>query len=229
MPRYKLQYAKEGPSRFISHLDLLRTIERAARRAGLPLIFSQGFNPHPKITFAAPLGVGVAGEAEWGEIELLGDIPEEEVTAAMSGALPEGLRVNAVVRVPEEAPSLMSRVERGAYRCDADLAGPPPPGELEQAVQAFLDRREIAVRRKTRAGVEKKVDIRPGILVMSVRADDDIIRVEMELKTGSSGNVRVEEALGALLDALALPLKTGDFSLFRTGVYAGSGERREEL
>jgi len=227
--RYKLQYAKEGPARFISHLDLLRTIERSARRAGLPLVFSQGFNPHPKITFAAPLGVGVAGEAEWGEIELSGDIPEEEVAAAMAATLPEGLTVKAVGRIPEGAPSLMSRVDRGAYRCEAALAGSLPPGELEMAMRSFLGRGEIMIRRKSKAGVEKKVDIRPGILVMSARADDDIIRVEMELKTGSNGNVRVEEALGAFLAMSALPLQTGDFSLFRTGVYAGAGECREEL
>jgi hypothetical protein len=59
-----MMYEKVGPARFISHLDLLRTFGRAARRAGLPLAFTQGFNPHPKITFAAPLAVGISGEAE---------------------------------------------------------------------------------------------------------------------------------------------------------------------
>ncbi|HBC91420.1 MAG TPA: hypothetical protein DCZ10_00560, partial [Pelotomaculum sp.] len=69
MPVYRMMYAKEGPARYISHLDLLRTFERAARRAGLPIAFTGGFNPHPKIAFAAPLAVGTAGGAEDADLE----------------------------------------------------------------------------------------------------------------------------------------------------------------
>ena len=93
MAVYRMMYAKVGPARFISHLDLLRTFGRAARRAGLPLAFTQGFNPHPKITFAAPLAVGIAGEAEFADLELTRKIPAPVVARALTGALPEGLSV----------------------------------------------------------------------------------------------------------------------------------------
>ena len=109
-----MMYEKVGPARFISHLDLLRTFGRAARRAGLPLAFTQGFNPHPKITFAAPLAVGISGEAEFADLELTEKIPAPFVARALSDALPEGLRVLEVRQLKGAGPALMAMV-RSAF------------------------------------------------------------------------------------------------------------------
>ncbi len=223
MPRYRMMYAKEGPVRYISHLDLLRTFERAARRAGLPLVLTQGFNPHPKLTFAAPLGVGIAGEAEFAEMELAQDIPAREVTGALSVALPEGLRLLEMRSVPDSRPALMSKVDRATYRACAKLSHPVSSKELEGAIADFLSQSEILVERRGKAGEKRRFDIKPGIFAVSGGLNDDIIIIEAELKTGSSGNVRFDELLAAFAESSRLPVQ-GRFLLSRTGIYA-AGEK----
>lgn len=228
MPRYRMMYAKEGPARYISHLDLLRAFERAARRAGLPLAFTLGFNPHPKIAFAAPLGVGTAGEREFADLELTANMPPEEVAGALGRALPEGLRLIELRAVADQAGALMTAVDRATYRAEAILSRPVSAGEAERAVAAFLSMPQILVEKKGRRGEKKVRDIKPGILAMSARVNDGIIVVEAELKTGSIGNVRVEEVLDAFTEKSRLPVE-GRFLLYRTGVYAARGKEKKSL
>lgn len=223
-----MMYAKEGPARYISHLDLLRAFERAVRRAGLPLAFTRGFNPHPKITFAAPLGVGIIGEKEFADLELTANIPADEVAGALGKALPEGLRLIEVRAVADQAKALMAAVVCASYRAEAVLSRPVGAEEVERAVAAFLSMPRILVGKKDRHGEKKVRDIRPGILAMSARLNDGIIVVEAELKTGSSGNVRFEEVLDAFKEKSRLPVE-GRFSLYRTGVYAARGKEKKSL
>ncbi len=225
IPVYRMMYAKVGPARYISHLDLLRTFGRAARRAGLPLAFTQGYNPHPKITFAAPLGVGISGEAEFADLELAEDLPVPDVAGALAGALPEGLRLLEVRQLKGPGPSLMAMVDRAAYRAEA-RAGVPVTGEkLEQAILSFLSRPEILTERKNKEGKKNLYDLRPGIFSMSGELADDIIKIEAELKTGSTGNVRFEEVLGAFEKTSGIVLR-GKCVLFRSGLYAASEKEK---
>jgi len=228
MPIYRIQYSKEGPARYISHLDLLRSFERAGRRAGLPLAFTQGFNPHPKISFAAPLGVGTAGEAEYADIELIADLTAGEVFRALSGVLPEGLRLIEVRLIPDRSPSLMAAVDCATYRAVAKLDRPFNRKELDDAIASFMARPEIWVERKIKAGGKKKKNIRPGIFTMSGKSENDIIILEAELKTGSNGNVRFEEVLEAFRETVNLPLN-GGFVLSRTGIFTGRGQEKKTL
>jgi len=228
MPRYRMLYTKEGPARYISHLDLLRAFDRASRRAGLPMAFTQGFNPHPKIAFAAPLGVGTAGEAEFADLELTGDVPAESVASVLSGAMPEGLRLIEVRPVPDQFPALMALVERATYRAEAKLNRPVSTEEMDSAIAAFLSMPEILVQRKNKAGEKKKVDIRPGIFAMSGRLDDDIMIIEAELKTGSNGNIRIEEVLAAFEENVHLPVQ-GGFVLYRTGLFTAGEKGKKTL
>ncbi|MCG9967005.1 TIGR03936 family radical SAM-associated protein [Pelotomaculum terephthalicicum JT] len=227
-PSYRMQYSKKGPARYISHLDLLRSFERAGRRAGLPLAFSQGFNPHPKISFAAPLGVGTAGEAEYADIELTADLPAGEVFRALSGVLPEGLRLLEVRSIPDQSTSLMAAVDCATYRALANLSRPFGRKELDSVISSFMARPEIWAERKLKTGGKKKQNIRPGIFTLSGKSENDIIILEAELKAGSNGNVRFEEVLEALMETVDLPLKSG-FVLSRTGVFTRFGEEKKAL
>ncbi|MGI5942508.1 MAG: TIGR03936 family radical SAM-associated protein [Pelotomaculaceae bacterium] len=228
IPGYRMMYEKVGPARFISHLDLLRTFGRAARRAGLPLAFTQGFNPHPKITFAAPLAVGISGEAEFADLELTEKIPAPFVARALSDALPEGLRVLEVRQLKGAGPALMAMVRSASYRVEAKTCGPVTAGELKDALGSFLSRQEILVERKNNEGKKVLYDLRPGIFVMSGRLDNDIIKIEAELKTGSSGNVRIEEVLEAFLKSSRLPVQ-GGYALFRNNLYTVAGKEKKML
>lgn len=218
MPVYRMMYRKEGPARYMSHLDLLRTFERSARRAGLPIAFTGGFNPRPKLAFAAPLSVGTAGEAEFADLELTEDLTAVAVFNSLAGALPEGLSLTEVRKINEQSPPLMSMVERATYRATGRLTAPVSPEALQLAIDAFLSLPEIPVKRKNKAGEIKIYDIRPGIFDITGKLVDDIIIIETELKTGSRNNVRLDEVMDAFAAHSKLPLQ-GKFSLFRTGLY----------
>jgi radical SAM-linked protein len=217
MFRYRVIYAKEGPARYISHLDLLRVFDRAARRGGLPVAYTQGFNPHPKMSFAAPLSVGTEGEAEFADMELTRDIPVADMESALGGSMPQGLRLIGVSKAPEAAPALMAMVDRATYSARARLASPLPNEELAKAIEVFLARPQIIVERRGKAGEKKLYDIKPGIFAMSGSVNNDIIVIKADIKTGSSGNVRFEELLAAFLEESLLPLQ-GRFVLARTGL-----------
>lgn len=228
MPVYRMMYAKEGPARYISHLDLLRTFERAARRAGLPIAFTGGFNPHPKIAFAAPLAVGTAGEAEYADLELVREVPVSSLRRDLSRTLPEGLRLIEVRRIGERAPALMSMVRRATYRGEARLKSMVSQGVLDRAIEAFLARSEILVQRKKKAGENRIYDIRPGIFAMSGRLDNDIIIIEAELKTGSHDNIRFEEVMEAFSTNSQLPIE-GKYVLYRTGLFSAEEKDKKTL
>jgi radical SAM-linked protein len=221
-------YAKEGPAKYISHLDLLRAFERAARRAGLPIAFTQGFNPHPKLSFAAPLAVGTAGEAEFADIEMTGNTSAEVVAKSLSEVMPEGLRLIEIRIVPESAPALMAMVERAAYTARAVIESPPEKEALEKAIAKFLAEPEILVERRSKTGEKRKYDIKPGIFAMSARINNDIIELEAQLKTGSSGNIRCEELIGAFIENSGLQV-TGNFVLRRRALFSAGKTQQEML
>lgn len=223
-----MQYAKEGPASYISHLDLLRVFERSARRAGLPLELTKGFNPHPKITFAAPLGVGTAGMAEFADMELTVELTAEKVSGALSATLPEGLRLVEARKVPDDSPPLMAVVERATYQARARLKHRLCENELNELIEAFLEMPEITVQRKNKSGEKKAFDIRPGIFDITGRLDDGIIVLEAEIKTGSRGNVRLEEVLSAFEKHSGVALE-GRFVLCRTGIFKAGKKGKQDL
>jgi radical SAM-linked protein len=194
----------------------------------LPIAFTSGFNPHPKIAFAAPLAVGTAGEAEFADLELAGEVPAPSVQKELSGTLPEGLSLLEVRQIEEQAPALMSMVERATYRCEAKLNNPLSKDDLERAIEAFLEQSELLIQRKNKAGERKVIDIRPGIFAMSGRLDNDIIIIENELKTGSRDNIRLEEVMDAFSTNCKLPLQ-GKFVLYRTGLYTAAEKDNKTL
>jgi radical SAM-linked protein len=174
------------------------------------------------------LAVGTAGEKEFADIELAGEFPLSSFQKDLSGALPEGLHLLEVRQIADEAPALMSMVERATYRCEAKLKGPFTKDALDRAVEAFLNQPEILVQRKNKTGEKKVYDIRPGIFAMSGRLDNDIIIIETELKTGSRDNIRLEEVMEAFLLNSELPLQ-GKFVLYRTGLFTAAKKHNEAL
>ncbi|MDD2554522.1 MAG: TIGR03936 family radical SAM-associated protein [Desulfotomaculaceae bacterium] len=228
MFRYRMMYAKEGPAKYISHLDLIRAFERAARRAGLPIAFTQGFNPHPKLSFAAPLAVGTAGAAEFADMELSQNIPAGNVAKSLSVAMPEGLRVLEARPLAQSAPALMAIVDRAAYTARAVLETPPQNETLASAVAGFLARPEIQVERRSKRGGMRKYDIKPGIFALSAYMNNVIIEVTAELKTGSSGNIRCEELIAAFMEDSGLTAR-GNFVISRRALFAAGRSAQEML
>jgi len=212
-------FSKCGPARFISHLDLVRTFARAIRRAGLPVAFSQGFNPHSIFSFAAPLPVGVEGEKECLDIKLISDVLPEQIHSLLGAVLPEGIKLGRVWQVPDNTPSPMSVVEKAVYEARVELGKMLTSAGLEERIKSFLGLSEILVPRKTKEGREKIRDIRPGIYALAGRVDKGAAVLEMELQAGSNGNVRPEEVVRAFVEQNALAVIPDGLTVIRTGLY----------
>ena len=145
--RLRVHYAKRGRLRFSSHRDFARAFERALRRAEIPMGYSAGFSPHPKISYVGAAPTGVASEAEYLEIGLARECDPDQVRAALDAALPEGLDIVAVV--PAGAGSLPERIQASHWH--VELPGVDPDA-LHQAVLALLGSPELQVERVTKDG-----------------------------------------------------------------------------
>ncbi|HEX5597977.1 MAG TPA: TIGR03936 family radical SAM-associated protein [Micromonosporaceae bacterium] len=157
MQRIRIRYAKRGPLRFTSHRDFARAFERALRRAGIPIAFSQGFTPHPRISYASAAPTGVASEAEYLEIGLQARMDPSAVRAALDAALSPGLDVLDAVEAG--AGSLADRIDASHWR--VELPG-VEPDVLRQAVTAFRAATEISVERLTKQG-RRTFDVRGAV------------------------------------------------------------------
>jgi radical SAM-linked protein len=165
--RIRIRYAKRGPLRFTSHRDFARAFERALRRAGVPIAFSQGFTPHPKISYASAAPTGTASEAEYLEIGLQARRDPEQVRAALDAALSPGLDVLEAVEA--RAPGgLADRIDASRWR--VELPGVEPEA-LRHAVAAFAAAPEVMVERLTKQG-RRSMDTRAAVVrIDAVRPD----------------------------------------------------------
>ncbi|MGH3721166.1 MAG: TIGR03936 family radical SAM-associated protein [Pseudonocardiaceae bacterium] len=158
----RLRYAKRGKLRFTSHRDVARAFERALRRAGLPMAYSQGYNPHPKVSWVGAAPTGAASEAEYAEIQLVEHVDPQVVRAELDAALPDGLAVlEGVLAGPG---GLAERIEASAWRIEvAGLDGE----QLRQAVHTLLAAPTLVVERITKDG-RRSIDARAAIVSLEV-------------------------------------------------------------
>ena len=156
--KLRMRFAKRGRARFSSHRDFARAFERALRRADIPMGYSAGFSPHPKISYVGASPTGAASEAEYLEIGLARRVDVEQLRASLDAALPEGLDL---VEAVEAGPgSLAERMHASAWRIEL------PGVSVEEAASAigqFLERDEVLVERLTKTG-RREVDVRAGNL-----------------------------------------------------------------
>jgi radical SAM-linked protein len=156
--RLRVRYAKRGRLRFTSHRDISRAVERAVRRAGIPVAFSAGFTPHPKISYLGAAATGMASEAEYLELALTEPVDPARVRADLDEALPPGLDVLDVVVAPAGT-ALADRLQASAWRIRLDGV---PTDVAAQAVQAFMDATRIEVERLTKKGM-RRFDVRAAV------------------------------------------------------------------
>ncbi|MFZ5631786.1 MAG: TIGR03936 family radical SAM-associated protein [Bacillota bacterium] len=198
MPRYRISYTKEGTARFISHLDMIRLFERAARRAGLPVSLSRGFNPHPRLAFSLPLPVGMGGLQEYLDMELDTGAPPAWIVRSLNSAMPPGLGITGACRLDEKSPALMAEVERSLYIVRAAREEMPELEALRKCLAGIMALAAIPVARSKKDGPPALFDIRPGLLSLRAVEEGDRVAVEMELMTGSRFNVRPGEVITAI-------------------------------
>jgi radical SAM-linked protein len=163
--RLRLRYAKRGPLRFTSTRDFQRALERALRRTGVPMAYSQGFNPHPRISYTNAAPTGTASEAEYAELAVTSTLDPDRVREALDAALPSGLDVLEVVEV--RTPDLADRLQASVWVVEL-------PGVSETvaraAVDALLAAETVDVSRLTKSGM-RTFDARGPVLRIDVRSE----------------------------------------------------------
>ncbi len=165
----RLRYAKRGRLRFSSHRDFARAFERALRRAGVPMAYSGGFTPHPKISYLGAAPTGVASEAEYLEIGLAAQVDPDELRRVLDAALPDGLDI--VEAVESRGGSFAERMVASRWRIE--LPG-VSPSAASAAVEAFLAETQVQVERLTKSG-RREVDVRAAVERLEVRGVDGLL------------------------------------------------------
>jgi len=196
--RLRCKFAKGAAIKYISHLDLARAWERTFRRAGLPLVYSQGFNPRPRFQIAAGLPVGVASRAELLDVWLMQPLEPEEVLARLQAVSPPGLEVLETVEVDLKAPSLQSQVCAADY--EAVVRTAEPLAAIQARVETLLGAPTLP-RRRLHKGEQQAYDLRPlihSLTVMPGSVEDSERILVMRLLASQQGAGRPDEVLDAL-------------------------------
>lgn len=199
----RVKYCKDGPIKYISHLNLAQVFTRALRRADLPVVISGGFNPRFRISFGPPLPLGISSSSEYLDIRLEEEVKVEELTERLNLILPQGLKILQAKIIPSSAGSLVKIIDKASYVITLkikekllDSAAKNQENELKKLEQEieknnkrFLNLDEITVEKQTKNGI-KRVDIRPSILDIKVQKfKSPILKLSLEIRIGQQGNL----------------------------------------
>ena len=203
MYNYYLIYEKTDNAKYISHLDFVRTYNRTMRRAGLPVAFSEGFNPHPLLGFALPLSVGYTSECELLEFSLTEELDCEEIMGRLNSVIPNGIKILSV----HEGKSRMKQLRYALYMVR--------PEKLPESVEEFMQMDSIVIDKKTKSGI-KDTDIRRDIIEIRLLPD----RLEMVLSAGSDRNLKPDVVVKAMNRYIS-GYDSGDAEYHRAAIYDG--------
>ena len=194
--RLRLIFAKKEQVKYISHLDLALTWERALRRAKIPLAYSQGFNPRPKIQVASGLPLGTTGRAEILDIIVTDYIAPADALDRIKPTLPVGLALHAVEEVPLKAPTLQNLLREAEYEVvvETDLSSETIRTRIDELMAA-----ERIIQTRVRKKRQEEFDLRPWLHDLSLVSlvDGDAL-IHMRLTAGQQGNLRPEQVIEAL-------------------------------
>lgn len=208
-------YHKGNEVAMISHLDIQRTLQRAFRRANLPLLYSNGFNPHPQFSFATAAATGMASNCEWFDVQLSQDVDPEEFMRRANAVMPHGMRISGAFAAPEGFGSLSAKLRAAEYRVSIQFETPVIEEKLAETLETMLTG-EIIIQKRTKGGI-RPVDMRPYILRVSVeQVEGDQAALLVLGKLQADGGLRVDAFIDALLERLDAH---GAYEIQRTNMF----------
>ena len=173
----RFEFEKKGTAIYMSHLDLMRCITRALTRAEIPVKFTEGFNPHPYLVFAAPLALGISGEKEYFEIKITEEMPLTEMKERLNETLPSGLKINAVTESARD----FNDIESAAYDVFAE-------GKTAADWDAFFAADTIPTEKKTKRGMET-IDMKTEIFGCEAENAENGVILHLHLPCGNRRNL----------------------------------------
>lgn len=196
MQRLRIKFSRGPEIKFISHLDIVRLWQRAFNRAGIEIAYSSGFTPHPKISLAAPLPLGVTSEAELMDIFCIKGVAPHFFISAVNQQLPPGLTVDKVYPIAFDLPSLQSQVSRAEYKVEVDTG--TGPQDIKAALCSLLSLQHLPWQHQRDTG-PRHYDLRALIDDVRVMAwEPPVGTLGMRLRCDSQGSGRPEQVTAAL-------------------------------
>lgn len=232
--KIRIAYTKQKEAKYIAHLDLNRMLDRALRRAGIEVAYSEGFNPHPKISFGPPLPVGVEGMREYVDIDLKtpedlqeGKTNKESEQAFLAGIaadlqkqLPEGIDILGFAVRPQGSRAITAILNLARYRSEVPFLEEIHPDRVQEACRSWLAKEEV-IGIRYQKGKKTKRNIRPFVQAIEVVTSEPAkhISANLDIRIGNEGSVRPVEIWESLLSLENLPVDLPGVSTTRTGLY----------
>lgn len=216
----RIKYIKENNMKFLSHLELIKTMERAFRRMKLPMKFSEGFSPKPKISYAAPLPVGVESECDYLDVELVEKVDIKNLLDNQKQFLPNGISF-LEARYHGKSKSLMSLVTDSAYIVQIIIDQTLSKEIIAEKLNHFLALESITYEKMNKKKKMKVIDIKPLIGQIDLLAvNEDQIILKTLVTTGSNGNLKPEKLAELFCSYESLNLVEGKDRYRRVDLYA---------
>lgn len=218
--KIRVKFSKEGELRFIGHLDMMRFFQKAIRRAGIPVSYSAGFNPHPLMSFASPLGIGLTSVGEYMDLEVPQSGPSAEMKERLNAEMAEGARILSWKRLPDGAKNAMASLAAADYSlCFRPGYGPADLGRFFAGLESFCGREHLPAEKKSKKSV-RQIDLRPLIYGVSAAEDSVFLRVA----AGSADFLKPELVAKTYCREIGETFSPGALQIRRLEMYANTGE-----
>lgn len=226
MKRLFLSITKGEELRFLGHLDFLRTLERALIRAKIPVAYSEGFNPHMRISFDAALSVGVAADPLYVDLRLEKDMNTELLEEALAKQLPSGIRIRAIMEVPQGMKKITALFNEDAYAMEGPVEAGADLGKAAEGIARFNESESFLYTRVTPKKT-RVLDVRPMVIEpMKLVIKKGRAYLSFSLIRSSMGTVQPKDIWKLLSDSFDCPWQAGEFICSRTGAWYNDGNQR---
>ena len=215
MGNYILKYGRDDRVKYISHLDFMRCFHRTVRRTDLQFIFSQGFNPHPVMTIAQPLSVGVTSECEYMKVGFEDGYKPREIVEILNKAFPPGFKAYSAYKLTAKEIDI-TKIDKARYIVEAEHEG-------SVDIDSFMANEKLIVMKKSKSGV-KESDIRPYIYrIEKISEDNGILVLKMCISVGSVYNLKPQSVIDAM-EKYCDNFKGGFMNVHRNSMTIGDKE-----
>lgn len=219
----RIKFAKYGTMKFIGHLDMMRFFQKAIRRAGIDIRYSEGFSPHQIMSFAAPLGVGIESSGEYMDIEVQSMTSTEYMKEALNQVMVEGVEILSVSVLPDNAKNAMASVAAASYKLRMK-EGDFPIVDLHGQLQNFYGQAQIPYTRETKKSIVE-LDLKQGIYEIEADADGAI---RMLVNASSNGNIKPTMVFEKFCEFVGIEISKSACQVTRLDIYTDVAKAGEE-
>jgi len=223
--KLRIKFSKQGPVKFVGHLDVMRYFQKAMRRAGIDIKYSEGFSPHQIMSFAAPLGVGLTSNGEYMDIEVNSMEDCKTMVSQLNEVMAEGIQIMECHILEERAKNAMSLVAAADYTLT--FREGKQPNYLEaflNGLSDFMGQDHIFITKKTKKG-EREIDLKAFIYELSVHGET----IFMKISAGSADNVKPELVMEAYYQWLGQTCPEFAFQIQREEVYGNKVDEEHRM